>query len=160
MTTDHASTPVSQALAALGIPHRLFRHPGPVISLEQAATERGQQPEQVVRSIVFRVGEGDFVMVLVAGRQQVSWRALRRHLGQSRLTTATEAELLAATGYAVGAVAPFGLPAPMRVLLDESVLRPDEISLGSGERGATVILRSKDLVRGLPRVEVGRFTER
>ena len=159
MTAEPDSTPVSRALAELGIPHRLFRHPGPVTSLEQAAIERGQQPEQVVRSIVFRVGERDFVMVLVAGRHQVSWRALRRHLGQSRLTTATEAELLCATGYAVGAVAPFGLPAPMRVLLDESVLVPDEVSLGSGERGATIILRSKDLTRGLPRVEVGRFAE-
>jgi Cys-tRNA(Pro)/Cys-tRNA(Cys) deacylase len=159
VTAEPDGTPVTRALAALGIPHRLFRHPGPVTSLEQAAVERGQQPEQVVRSIVFRVDEGDFVMVLVAGRHQVSWRALRRHLGQSRLTTATEAELLAATGYAVGAVAPFGLPAPMRVLIDESVLVPDEISLGSGVRGATVILRSRDLRRALPNAEVGRFAE-
>ena len=153
------STPVTRALSTLGIGHRLFRHPGPVTSLEQAAVERGQQPDQVVRSIVFRVGEGEYVMVLVAGRKQVSWRALRRYLGQTRLTTATEEELLAATGYAVGAVSPFGLPTPMRVLLDESVLAPDEISLGSGERGATVILRSRDLRRGLPVAEVGRYTE-
>jgi prolyl-tRNA editing enzyme YbaK/EbsC (Cys-tRNA(Pro) deacylase) len=67
--------------------------------------------------------------------------------------------LLAATGYAVGAVAPFGLPAPMRVLVDESVLAPDEISIGSGERSATVILRSRDLRRGLPQAETGRFAE-
>lgn len=150
-------TPVTRALTALGIEHRLFRHPGPVTTLEQAASERGQQPEQVVRSIVFRVGEGDFVMVLVAGRQQVAWRALRRYLGQTRLTTATESELLAATGYTAGAVAPFGLPAPMRVLLDESVLVPEEVSLGSGERGATVILRSHDLRRALPDAEIGQF---
>ncbi len=159
MTAVPDSTPVSRALADLDIPHRLFRHPGPVTSLEQAANERRQQPEQVVRSIVFRVGEGDYVMVLVAGRRQVSWRALRRYLGQSRLTTATEAELLAATGYPIGAVAPFGLPAPMRVLVDESVLIPDEISLGSGERGATVILRTRDLRRALPQAELGRFAE-
>jgi prolyl-tRNA editing enzyme YbaK/EbsC (Cys-tRNA(Pro) deacylase) len=98
-------------------------------------------------------------MVLVAGRRQISWRELRRYLGQSRLTTASEAELLAATGYAIGAVAPFGLPAPMRVLVDESVLLPEEVSLGSGERGATVILRTQDMRRALPEAEVGRFVE-
>jgi Cys-tRNA(Pro)/Cys-tRNA(Cys) deacylase len=103
------------------------------------------------------VGEGDYVMVLVAGRRQISWRELRRYLGQSRLTTASETELLAATGYAVGAVSPFGLPAPMRVLLDESVLLPVEVSLGSGERGATVILSTQDVRRALPEAEVGRF---
>jgi Cys-tRNA(Pro) deacylase len=158
MTAPQAgSTPVTRALAALGIEHRLFRHPGPVTTLEQAAAERGQRPEQVVRSIVFRVGDGEFVMVLLAGRRQVSWRELRRYLGQSRLTTATEAELLQATGYTVGAVSPFGLPRPMRVLVDKSVLAPEEISLGSGERGATVILKSQDLRRGLPHAEVGPF---
>jgi Cys-tRNA(Pro)/Cys-tRNA(Cys) deacylase len=159
--TSHESdsTAVTRALTALNIPHRLFRHPGPVTSLEQAATERGQRPDQVVRSIVFRVGEGDYVMVLVAGRRQISWRELRRYLGQSRLTTASETELLAATGYAVGAVSPFGLPAPMRVLVDESVLLPEEVSLGSGERGATVILRAQDMRRALPGAEVGRFAE-
>ena len=149
--------PVTRALAALNIPHRLFRHPGPIHSLEQAAQERGQSPDQVVRSIVFRVGKDEYVMVLIAGARQVSWPALRRHLGQSRLTMANESELWAATGYQIGAVSPFGLPRPMRLLLDESVLAPDEISIGSGERGATVILRSEDLRQALGDAEPGLF---
>jgi len=151
------ATPVSRALDGSGIPYRLFRHPGPVHTLEQAAEERGQRPEQVVRSIVFRVGAGEFVMVLVAGAHQVDWKALRRYLGQSRLTTATEPELLAATGYFAGAVGPFGLPHPMRVLIDERVLAEAELSLGSGLRGTTVILTSADLRRALPEAEVGVF---
>ena len=159
MTDAQDSTAVTRALDALEIRHRLFRHPGPVRSLEQAAAERGQRPEQVVRSIVFRIGEREYVMVLVAGTRQVAWRALRQHLGQSRLTTATEAELLAATGYPAGAVAPFGLPGPMRILIDQSVLAEQEISLGSGERGVTVFMHTDDLRRALPQAEVGRFTE-
>jgi hypothetical protein len=46
------TSPVTQALDKKGIPYRVFRHPGVVHSLEQAALERGQQPEQVVRSIL------------------------------------------------------------------------------------------------------------
>jgi Cys-tRNA(Pro)/Cys-tRNA(Cys) deacylase len=153
------STPVTRALAAMNIPHRLFRHPGPVHSLEQAARERGQSPEQVVRSLVFRTGKDEYLMVLIAGARQVSWPALRRYLGQSRLTMASEAEVLAATGYERGAVSPFGLPKPMRLLLDESVLAQEEISLGSGERGVTVFLRVEDLRRALGEVEVGQFGE-
>lgn len=152
------STPVTRALDALGLPYRLFRHPGPVHSLEQAARERGQRPEQVVRSIVFRLAQDNFVMVLVAGPGQVSWPALRAHLGQSRLTMASEAELLAVTGYPPGAVAPFGLPRPMRILIDTSVLREPEVSLGSGVRYLTVILRTADLVAGLGPAETGVFT--
>ncbi|NOZ72771.1 MAG: hypothetical protein GXP38_12820, partial [Chloroflexi bacterium] len=46
--------PVAQALESLGVPYRLFDHGGPVRSLEQAAQERGQQLQQVVRTILFR----------------------------------------------------------------------------------------------------------
>ena len=151
------STPVTRALDALGIPYRVFVHPSPVNSLEQAARERGQTPDQVVRSIVFRLGKGEYAMVLIAGERQVSWPTLRRYLGQSRLTMASEEELLAATGYPVGAVSPLGLPRPMRVLVDESVFAPEEISIGSGVRGMTVIMRSEDLRRALGEVEIARF---
>jgi Cys-tRNA(Pro)/Cys-tRNA(Cys) deacylase len=153
-------TPVSQALTALGLPHSVFRHPGPVSSLEQAARERGQNTNQVIRSIVFRLGEGNFVMVLMAGPAQISWPALRSYLGQSRLTMATEDEVLAVTGYRTGAVSPFGLPAPLRILADESVFQPEEISIGSGERGVTVILKSATLRQGLASVEIGQFAQR
>lgn len=150
--------PVAVALAALGIPYQVFRHAGPVHSLEHAAHERNQVPEQVVRSILFRTGEGQYTMVLVAGPQQISWPALRRFLGQSRLTMATAEEVLAVTGYQIGAVAPFGLPAPIPILLDESVLAQTEVSLGSGTRGVAIILRTADLQRALGDVPVGCFT--
>jgi len=149
--------PVARVLDALGIPHRLFRHPGPIHSLEQAARERGQSPDQVVRSIVFRAAKGEYLMVLIVGDRQVSWPALRRYLGQSRVSMASETEVLAATGYERGAVSPIGLPTPMRVLLDESVLAQTEISIGSGERGVTIILRTSDLRRALRDVEVGQY---
>jgi Cys-tRNA(Pro)/Cys-tRNA(Cys) deacylase len=156
--TTADATPVTQALTAAQVSYRLFRHPGPVHSLEQAALERGQRPNQVVRSIVFRLAQDSFAMVLVAGPRQVSWPALRSYLGQSRLTMADEAELLAVTGYPRGAVAPFGLPAPMRILVDHSVLAQEEVSIGSGQRYLTVILRTADLLKALGPVETGAFT--
>jgi Cys-tRNA(Pro) deacylase len=149
--------PVAQALTALHIPHTVFTHSGPVSSLEQAAVERGQQPNQVVRSLLFRLAEGDFAMVLMAGPAQVSWKALRKHFGQSRLTTATEEEVLAVTGYVRGAVAPFGVRQPVRVLMDEGVLQQAVVSLGSGLRGTAVILTTADLQRALPDAEIGNF---
>lgn len=151
------TTPVSLALTEMGIPHREFQHPGPVHSLEQAAKERGQTPGQVIRSIVFRVGKGEFVMVLVAGPSQISWPDLRAYLNQSRLTMASNEEVLSATGYLPGAVSPFGLPSPLRILADEGVFVPEEISIGSGVRGITIIMKSSDLKRALGEVDIGRF---
>jgi Cys-tRNA(Pro) deacylase len=151
------TTPVTAALDRLGISYRTFTHPGPVSSLEQAAAERGQRPEQVVRSILFRLDQGRFALVLVAGPAQVAWRTLRQHLGQSRLTTASEEEVTAITGYQIGAVSPLGLPQPLPVYIDDSVTAEQEISLGSGIRGTTVILATADLLAALPDAEIGRF---
>jgi prolyl-tRNA editing enzyme YbaK/EbsC (Cys-tRNA(Pro) deacylase) len=128
-----------------------------VHSLEQAAQERGQTPEQVIRSILFRLGAGDFVMVLVAGPNQISWPALRGYLGTNRVSMASEAEVLAATGARIGAVGPFGLPEPVRVIADESVFIPDEVSIGSGERGVTIIIKTEDLRKALGPIEISKF---
>lgn len=141
--------PVALALDALHVSYRLFRHAGPVRSLEQAAAERGQQPEQIIRSLLFRLAADSFVMALMAGPQQVDWKRLRRYLGETRLTTASEDEVLRVTGYARGAVAPFGLPQPVRILADPSIFEPEEVSIGSGVRGTTVILKTADLRRAL-----------
>ena len=151
------STPVTDALDEKKIPYRVFTHPGPIHSLEQAALERGQRAEQVVRSIVFRVSEGNFVMVLVAGDRQISWQALREYLQVKRMSMASPKEILEHTGYMTGAVSPFGLPGAMRILVDENVFQEEEISIGSGVRFTTVILRSQALKRGLEDIEIGRF---
>jgi Cys-tRNA(Pro)/Cys-tRNA(Cys) deacylase len=146
--------PVSIALEKLGIPHRVFRHENQVTSLEQAARERGQRPEQVVRSILFRTGEDEFMMALVAGPAQISWKALRKHLGQSRLTMANEEEVLAVTGYRVGTVSPFGTARQLKVLIDPGVMREEEISIGSGMPNTGIILRSADLYRAVSDAEI------
>jgi Cys-tRNA(Pro)/Cys-tRNA(Cys) deacylase len=153
------TTPVTRALDAANIPYRFFRHPGQVTSLEQAAREREEDPEQVIRSIVFRLAKDEFVMVLIAGPTQVSWPALRAFLGQSRMTMADQTQILEVTGYPIGAVSPLGLPNPMRILVDRSVLQEGEISIGSGIRDTTVILRSSDLMKILGSAEVDDFVQ-
>ena len=151
---NQISTPVTQELDDLGIPYRVFTHPGPVKSLEQAAHERGQDPNQVIRSLLFRLSAEDFVLALMAGSGQVDWKTLRRYVGEKRLTTADEDEILRVTGYLRGAVSPLGLPQPLRILADPAVFEPEEISIGSGVRGTTVILLSADLRRALPNIEI------
>lgn len=151
--------PVSLALQELGIPHRVFTHPGPVDSLEQAARERGQQPEQVVRSILFRLKQDSYILALVGGPAQISWKTLRQYLGQSRISMASEDEVLEITGYMIGAVGPFGLRQHVRILIDSGILLHEEISIGSGVRGTAVILSSDALVQGVPGGEVLSLVE-
>jgi Cys-tRNA(Pro)/Cys-tRNA(Cys) deacylase len=149
----------SIALEKLGIPHRIFRHETPVESFEQAASDRNQRPEQVVRSILFQVRLAEFVMVLMAGPEQVDWRKLRKLVGRSRVRMATEDEVVEVTGYHVGTVTPFGIRKQIRVLIDASVLKKEEISIGSGVRNTAIILKSADLRRALGEAEIISLAE-
>jgi Cys-tRNA(Pro) deacylase len=151
--------PVSIALEKLGVPHKIFRHENPVRSFEQAASDRGQRPSQIVRSILFRIAEDEFIMALVAGPAQISWKTLRKHIGRSRVSMATEEEVLAVTGYRVGAVGPFGLLNQVKVMIDAGVMLEEEISIGSGMRNTAVILKSADLRHALKDAEVVSLIE-
>jgi Cys-tRNA(Pro) deacylase len=151
--------PASLALDALGINHRVFLHEQPVRSFEEAALQRGQRPSQVVRSILFQVRDGEFVLVLMAGPAQIDWRKLRQIVKRSRVRMATEEEVLEVTGYKVGTVSPFGVKNQVRVMLDPSVLKEAEISIGSGIRNMAIILKSADLRQALKEADIISLAE-
>ena len=150
-------SPAALALEAFNIPYRQYVHASPPTTIEQAATERNQEINQVVRSILFRLSEGKYAMVLIAGPRQVSWRGLRQHFHQSRLSIASAEEVKEITGYEIGAVSPFGLPNPLPILVDEGILSQPAVSLGSGIRGTAILITQENLLEALGDIEVGRF---
>jgi Cys-tRNA(Pro)/Cys-tRNA(Cys) deacylase len=152
--------PVSLALEKMNVPHRVFRHETPVDSLEKAASDRGQKPSQVVRSILFRITEDEFIMALVAGPGQISWKVLRKYLGLSRVTMASAEDVLAVTGYRIGTVSPFGMARRVRVLIEAGVLMEEEVSIGSGMRDTAVILKTADLRKALGDAEIVELFEK
>ena len=151
--------PASIALEKLNIPHQVFTHQTQVNSLEQAASDRNQRPEQVVRSILFQIRPEEYLMVLVAGPAQIDWRKLRQLVKRSRVRMATEDEVLEVTGYRVGTVSPFGLKNPVKILIDDSVLKEEEVSIGSGVRGVAIIMKSAAIQRALGEPEIVSLLE-
>ena len=151
------STPATRFLDLHSIPYQIFEHPVPPFSIQQAARERGQTPEQVVRSILFRYDKKSFFMTLVAGPGQISWRKLRAYLGITRISMATEDEVLSVTGDEVGTVSPLGLLHPVRILGDNKIFTLDEISIGSGLKGVAIIMKSAGLRLALGEIEIGQF---
>ncbi|MCP4140411.1 MAG: YbaK/EbsC family protein [Chloroflexi bacterium] len=152
--------PVSLALAALNAPHQVFWHKRAIRSIAEAAAERDQNINQIIRSILFRVGKDDFILVMIAGPSQLSWSALRAHLGRSRMTMATKDEVKSVTGYEIGTVPPIGLANPLRLLADQNVFIPEEISFGSGQRGAAIMMKNHDFQKVLKEVEIGEFAKK
>ena len=155
--TDH--TPATLALTEMGIPHQIFSHSGPIHSIEQAADERNQDLNQVIRSILFRLSKGEFAMVMIAGKAQISWRVLRQHFGTSRLTMATPEEVEAVTGYKIGTVSPFGLKNHITMIADKNIFTPPAVSIGSGVSGTAILLRAEDFSHAIGEIEIGAFAK-
>jgi Cys-tRNA(Pro)/Cys-tRNA(Cys) deacylase len=66
------ANPALEGLDTAGVAHRVIRH-GPVSSLAEAARARGVSPADVVKTLVVRRGENDFLFVLVPGDRAISW---------------------------------------------------------------------------------------
>jgi len=124
------------ALAATSLDHRVIRH-GPVGSVAEAAQSRGVEVTDVVKTIVVRRADDDFLFVLVPGDRVISWPKLRALLGVARLSMPDATTALAVTGYERGTITPFGSTRAWPVIADER-LRGREITLGSGEHGVAV----------------------
>ena len=139
-----------RVLRAAGIVFELYIHPGPVQSLEQAAKERGQDPEQVIRSILFRLAGDSYAMALMPGPGQISWKALRSHFKLRRLTLAGDEEVKLVTGYEIGSVNPFGLPRDMPILIDQRILTKEMVSIGSGIRGVAILFTPAEMLKAMP----------
>ena len=135
------------AVEAAGLAHRVIRH-GPVRSLAEAAEARGVEPAAVVKTLVVRRGEGDFLFVLVPGDRTISWPKLRELLGVSRMSMPDAATALAATGYERGTITPFGSTTAWPVIADERLLG-HEVTLGGGATGVALAVDAGAAVTAL-----------
>ena len=124
------------ALDAAGVGYRLSEH-GPVRSLAEAAAARGVQPADVVKTLVVRRGDDDFLFVLVPGDRAISWPKLRALLGVSRMSMPDAATAKDVTGYERGTITPFGSVRPWPVIADER-LAGRAVTLGAGEHDLAV----------------------
>jgi Cys-tRNA(Pro)/Cys-tRNA(Cys) deacylase len=149
ITVMALETPVTRVLSELGIPHTLHVHETPLRSLEQAATERGLEKGQIVRSLLFRLEEQHYILVLVAGPDKVNWPKLRKVLGVRRITTAEDRQVQEVTGYPPGGVSPIGLKQPLRILAARGLEEQEILSIGAGIKNAGIILRTQDLLRAV-----------
>jgi Cys-tRNA(Pro)/Cys-tRNA(Cys) deacylase len=132
------------ALAASGVEHTVTRH-GRVGSLEEAAAARGVEPRDIVKTLVVRRGEGDYLFVLVPGDREISWPKLRAHLGVSRMSMPDAATALEVTGYERGTITPLGSNHQWPVVADAAMT--GRVSLGGGAHGVALTVEADDVVR-------------
>ena len=145
---SRTDTPALHALAELAIEHRVVET-RPAGSAEESAKLQGIPLTSLLRTLVVRRGDDDFLFVLVPGGRRFDWPKLRAHLGVKRLSMPDADEARAVTGYERGAITPFGATRRWPVILDASALGAQTVAIGGGARGVNVHLSSRALVDAL-----------
>ena len=106
-------------------------------SAEESAALQGIPVEALLRTIVVRRGEDDYLFVLVPAGRRFDWPKLRAHLGVTRMSLPDADEAQAVTGYVRYTITPFGSTRAWPVILDASVADLPLVAIGGGASGST-----------------------
>ncbi len=117
-------------------------------SLEEAAEMLGITPADIVKSLVVKRHDGDFLFALVPGDRQISWPKLRALVAVNKLQMPAPEVALDATGYERGTITPLGSTTAWPVYADERMVGR-RVSMGAGEHGLSLFVDADDLIRGL-----------
>jgi Cys-tRNA(Pro)/Cys-tRNA(Cys) deacylase len=146
--TEEATTPAIRALQQAAIPFRVVGTERAGSAAESAALQ-GIPVEALLRTIVVRRGEDDYLFVLVPAGRRFDWPKLRAHLGVTRMSLPDADEAQAVTGYVRYTITPFGSTRAWPVILDASAAELPVIAIGGGDFGVNVHLAPVDLVSTL-----------
>jgi Cys-tRNA(Pro) deacylase len=142
------TTPAIEALEAAGVAFSVVRTQ-PAGSAEESAELQGIPLGALLRTLVVRRAENDYLFVLVPGGRRFDWPKLRSLLGVKRMSMPDADEARAVTGYERGAITPFGSRQLLPVLMDAAALANEVVAIGGGARGVNFHLRVDDLTRTL-----------
>jgi prolyl-tRNA editing enzyme YbaK/EbsC (Cys-tRNA(Pro) deacylase) len=110
----------------------------------EAAAAVGVEVGAIVKSLVFRCGD-EAVLALVSGANRADERVLEAEFG-APVQRADAALVREATGFSIGGVPPMGHPAPLRTLVDESLLGYDVVWAAAGAPHAVFPIAPAELV--------------
>jgi len=143
-----ASTPAIAAIEAAGIPHRVVRTER-ASSAEESARFQGIETHQLLRTIVVRRGEDDYLFVLVPAGRRFEWPKLRELLGVRRMTLPDADEARAVTGYERYTITPFGSTRAWPVIVDAAIVDEPVVAIGGGGFGINLHVTPADLIASL-----------
>lgn len=161
--TEHAAVSrVVQTLAGLGVRGQVRVLDDAVRTAQAAADALGVQVGQIANSLVFmglppiadpdqgrheRQPDGEPLLILTSGAHRVDTQKVADLLGLAALERATPEIVRAATGFAIGGVAPVGHLLPVRTFVDVALARYDVVWAAGGHPHAVFPTTYEELVR-------------
>ena len=113
---------------------------------EDAARAVGCRLEQIVKTLVF-VCDGEYVLALVPGDRRADPQKVAAQVGARDARVARADEVVEATGFEPGAVAPFPRRNAVAALIERTLLQHQSVWIGAGSPSHMAMLAPADLQR-------------
>ena len=137
---------VAAALREARVEARVEEFPDGTPTAEEAAQAVGCDLAQIVKSLVF-TGDQRWVLAMIPGDRRADRAKIAAEAGWERVKIAGPEDVVRATGFEPGAVAPFPLPLVETLLLERTLLTHDVVWVGAGSHRHMAAVTPADLVR-------------
>jgi Cys-tRNA(Pro) deacylase len=147
---------VAEALRRSGIDARVEEFPEGAATAADAAKAVGTSRAQIVKSLLF-ICDGRPTLALIPGDRRADERKVAAAVGAKAARVARPEEVVAATGFEPGGVAPFPLSGVSRAVMAGEFLLHERVWIGAGSERHLAGLSPADLLR-LTRADTADLT--
>lgn len=117
------------------------------LSAPNAARKIGMPPEQVFKTLLCRLHDGEYVFAVVPGDAELDLKKLAVAAGAKKAELASLKDVEPLTGYVRGGVTVMGAKKVYRAYADEAIELFDSISVSAGMRGLQLVLSPADYLK-------------
>jgi Cys-tRNA(Pro)/Cys-tRNA(Cys) deacylase len=117
------------------------------LSAETVAGKIGLPPEQVFKTLVVRADDGGVFFAVIPGNHELDLKSLAKVTSSRKMELVALKDVQPLTGYIRGGVTALAAKKEFPVVVDESALLFDTISISAGVRGTQILLNPSDYLR-------------
>jgi prolyl-tRNA editing enzyme YbaK/EbsC (Cys-tRNA(Pro) deacylase) len=137
---------VTAYLRGAAVEANVQEFPAGTLTAQDAANAIGCDLGEIVKSLVF-VCEGSHILALVPGDRRADEAKVAAAAGVVAVRIASAEEVVAATGFEPGSVAPFPQRAIWKAFVERTVLQYKKVWIGAGSPTHMAALAPVDLAR-------------
>jgi Cys-tRNA(Pro)/Cys-tRNA(Cys) deacylase len=144
-----SKTNAARILDQLGIHYELreYEVDPEDLAAETVAAKIGMPPEQVFKTLLVRGERNGVALAVIPGNYELDFKALAHVLDDKKVEMVQLKEVQPLTGYIRGGVTALGGKKDYPVVVDETVILWDVISVSAGQRGTQIILAPDAYIR-------------
>lgn len=136
-----------ELLTQAGVSHTVCAFDARDFTAVEAAAALGISVGMVCKTLVVRGERSGVLLAVLPGDRTLDLRKLAGVLDEKRVEFVGAQELPRLTGYHKGGVSPLGGRRTLPVVIDESAVDKEVISISAGVRGVQILLAPRDLIR-------------